>query len=458
MESDYEQLCRRYYDGSMSKEDWSDWYDERLRVVLEHVRAKSDFYRRHLDGIDVSTVSSAELAGLPFTTKADLRREMHAVLCGDVADAAIYYETTGTTGAPTPCPRGAKDIAWSNTHVEQSWRHLFGTYFGDRMPVVGLMGPSELYAFGDTFGEVTQRMGACHTKIWPESSRVGFAKALRLLKQLRVEVVVCAPTLCLTLAKAARYHGYDLASDFDVKLFLVLGEICTDEFAANVRSLWGADVLPGLYGSQEALAIATGCANNRLHLSQPNYVAEVIDPDSDVTLGREGVGELCLTMLIDGSKPLIRYRTGDLVELGGACCGCGQPGTVVRVIGRVDDRVAIGAGRYQPADIESAILSGVRGCLGYQVVIDSDERLTVRMELLPGHSGREDIVRAETIARLNARFGVDADVLVTAELDPVTNTGAFVSWKAARILDNRGDEGADVRIAREVAHRYSYTS
>jgi phenylacetate-CoA ligase len=445
---DYAELCRRYYAGEMSEVDWRNWYAERLPVVLRHVKKKSDFYRGHLADVD----DTAPLTSLPFTTKADLRREMHAVLSGDVSEAAIYYETTGTTGAPTPCPRSAKDVEWSNEHVERSWRHVFARHFGDRMPVIGLMGPTELYAFGDTFGEVAQRMGACHAKIWPESSRVGFRKALRLVKELGVEVIACAPTLCLNLAKAALHHGYDLEEDFGIKLFLVLGEICTPEFAANVKSIWGADVLPGLYGSQEALAIATGCVENRLHLSDPNYLAEVIDPD---TLEPGGdVGELCLTMLIDGIKPLIRYRTGDLVRLGGSC-GCGMPGTLVEVIGRVDDRIALGDGMFQPAEIESAILRGVERCLGYQVVIDPGDRVTVRLELLDGD---EAAVRRGIVERLGQEFGVGADIAVDAELDPITNTGAFVSWKAARIKDNRTAPDAAVDAAREAAARHTYTT
>ena len=51
-----------------------------------------------------------------------------------------------------------------------------------------------------------------------------------------------------------------------------------------------------------------------------------------------------------------------------------------------------------------------------------------------------------------------ADIVVDANLDPVTNTGAFVSWKAARILDNRAEPDQAVLAARSVAHRYAITN
>ncbi|MDA3647025.1 hypothetical protein LZ318_13815 [Saccharopolyspora indica] len=459
-ESTAQEFLRGYRDGLLSEEDFDAWYRHRLAEVLRHVTGKSDFYREHFAGVALESVTPDDLSALPFTTKEHLREAMFSVLSGTIDEAAVYYETTGTTGAATPCPRSANEIALSNLHVADSWRSVFAARFGDRMPVIALMGPSELYAFGDTFGEVAQQLGACHVKLWPESNRVGFERALRLLEQLRVEVVVCAPALCLSLAKAAQHYGYDLREDFDIELFLVLGEICTPEFSENVASLWGAPALPTLYGSQEALAIGTGCAHRRLHLSDPNYLVEILEPGTDRVLGRTGTGELCLTMLIDGIKPLIRYRTGDLVRVGDRC-DCGRAGSVVEVLGRVADGVELGGRRLQPAEIETAVLGGLRGCLGYQVVLDraadGGDEVTVRLDLLPEVSGDTGAVAAGVLARLRELADVRAEVSVQSALDPVTHTGAYVSWKAARILDNRTAPDSATLVARQVASRYAIT-
>lgn len=460
--ADYQKVLHRYHDGTLAPDELAGWHAERLTAVLRHVTARSPFYRRHLAGVDVDAVTPATLSALPFTTKADLRREMYDVLSGTPAEASIFYETTGTTGASTPCPRGVRDILTSNSAVEQAWRELFREHFGDRMPVVGLMGPSELYAFGDVFTAVTASLGACHVKIWPESPRVGFRKALRLIEELGVEVIVCAPALCLSLAKAALHYGHDLAA-LPVKMFLVLGEICTPQFRANVSSVWPhATVYPTLYGSQEALCIATGATTGRLHLSQLNYVAELVDPDTGAYLGDTGEGELVLTMLVDGIKPLIRYRTADLVRITPAEPGAPLPGPVVEVVGRVADRIQLGDAMLQPAELEAAVLDSVRGCLGYQVVIDSKadgtDEVTVRMDLLPELAGDPAAIGAAVAARLRERTGVRADIAVDSNLDPVTNTGAFVSWKAARILDNRSEPDTAALVARQVAHRYAITN
>jgi len=457
----YQEIARSWYAGTLSEAYLAAWHGERLTAVLRHVTERSPFYRRHLSGVDIAAVTPESLRELPFTTKADLRREMYDVLAGSPAEASIFYETTGTTGAATPCPRGIRDIITSNTSVIESWRRLIAHRFGDRKPVVGLMGPSELYAFGDVFGAVTAALGIAHVKIWPESPRVGFRKALRLIEELGVEVVVCAPALCLSLAKAARFHGYDI-SRLPIRLFLVLGEICTPEFRANVSSVWpDAVVYPTLYGSQEALCIATGAATGQLHLAQLNYIAEIVDPDTGAYRGSTGDGELVLTMLVDGIKPLIRYRTSDLVRITPAPPDAPLPGPTVEVIGRVADRIHIGSAELQPAELESAVLSGVHGCLGYQVIIDSpdgDDVVTVRLDLDAAPEAEHAEIRAGVTARLAELTGTGARVTVDAELDPVTTTGAFVSWKAARIVDNRVAPDSASVVAREVAHRYTVTT
>ncbi|MEU1228925.1 AMP-binding protein [Streptomyces sp. NPDC005828] len=457
----YDEVSRAFYDATLTEAGLARWRGERLTGVLRHVSERSPFYRRHLAGVDIDAVTPEDLSSLPFTTKDDLRREMYDVLSGPMSEASIYYETNGTTGAATPCPRGAKDIATSNAAVEEAWRRMFRAHFGERMPVVGLMGPSELYAFGDVFTAVAGSLGACHVKIWPESPRVGFRKALRLIEELGVEVVVCAPALCLSLAKAALHYGYDL-SRLPVKLFLVLGEICTPEFAANVSTVWPhAVVRPALYGSQEALCIATGADSGRLHLSVPNYLAEVVDPDSGAVLGDTAEGELALTMLVDGIKPLIRYRTGDLVRLTPAPPGSSLPGPVVEVVGRVADRIPLGRALLYPGELEAAVLDGVRGCLGYQVVVDrtpeGEDEITVRMDLIAG-AGDPDATATAVAERLRARTGAVVHVVVDTDLDPVTHTGSFVSWKAARVLDLRSAPDSAVEVAQQVAHRYAITT
>lgn len=450
----------RYYRGDMSDHDWMEWYNSRLRRVVQHVVDRSPFYRRHLAGVDPESVSVATLSELPFTTKNDLRREMYDVLCGDVSDAIFFYETTGTTGRATPCPRDGKEIIASNAHITESWRSIFRHHFNSALPAIGLMGPTEVHSFGDTLGDIARNVGSCNAKIWPYSPIIGFAKALELMRDLKLEVIVCTPGVCLNLAKAALHYGYDLHGDFSVKLFFLTGEMCTPALASNIDALWDVQTYNILYGSQEAFVIGTACKNRKMHLSQPNYVAELIDPDSGVSVGPAGSGELCVTTLVDGVKPLIRYRTGDLVRMKPSDCDCELKGDRLDVIGRVLDRIPVGNGRYAASELEEAVLEGVRNCLGFQIVIDRDDAcadaITVRMDLAAGSSCGESKYPAAIAQRFAERFGVAARVELVEELDPIVSTGAFVSWKAARILDHRRERDHEENVAVTLAQGRGY--
>jgi phenylacetate-CoA ligase len=136
-------------------------------------------------------------------------------------------------------------------------------------------------------------------------------------------------------------------------------------------------------------------------------------------------------------------------------------GPTVNVLGRLADRVPVGSARLHAAEIEKLVLTGVSGCLGYQVVIDTDpagrDAVTVRLDLLP-QAGDPAAVREAMAARFRERCGTGADVVVTSALDPVTTTGSFVSWKAARIQDNRLTEDRERAVAQSVAHRYAFTT
>jgi phenylacetate-CoA ligase len=450
-------LLDRYYGREMHTDDWSEWYERSLRRVVNHVQTNSSFYSEYLEGVDAESLTLAEIDKLPFTEKRHLRERLLDVLSGDIREATFFYETTGTTGAATPCPRDAKEVIASNAHVTRSWTSIFDHHFGDRRPAIGLMGPTEVHSFGDTLGDVARNVGSCNAKIWPYSPVIGFKKALQLMKDLGLEVICCTPGVCLNLAKAARFHGYDIKEDFSVKLFFLTGEMCTPALAANIDSVWGTTSYNILYGSQEAFVMATACKNRTMHLSQTNYITEVLDLDTGVSLGSTGEGELCVTTTIAGVKPLIRYRTGDVVRLEESDCDCELPGPVLEVVGRVLDRIELGEGQWLASDIEEAVLAGVTHCVGFQIVLDAvdgQDTVTVRLELLP--DADVDSLSAGIVARFWERFGVLCAVEPVNEVDQVTSTGAFVSWKAARILDLRQERGHEEQVAAAMGKRRGF--
>ncbi len=439
----YELVHNAYWTNTLTDAALSEWHQQQLRHVLDHVRRSSPFYARHLDQFDASSLTLDDLTALPFTTKDDLREAGFDILCGPLEDAIYYYETTGTTGPATPCPRDRKESHASNRQLAMAYQAVVEKHFHGEKTVVGIMGPTEVHSFGDTLGDVCTQLNLCNAKLWPHSPVIGWPKALQLLKDLRIGVLASAPGLLLAMAKEAERQGFNPRDDFNLRAFMMSGELCTPALKNNLFSLWGAEAYNSLYGSQEAMIIAACNANDQLMPHRLNYLIEVLDPVTGQSLGATGEGELCVTMLIPGSKPLVRYRTGDLVSVQSRP---GYPQSmrhVIKVVGRVKDAVQLNDRAFSAAQIEQALLEGVEQCLGYQIVLSrAKDRDTVIAKLEMSRFFEGDRARLVLLIkeRLRERLGVDATVMVVDDLAEHVNLGSWFSWKEARIVDQRNGQ------------------
>ncbi|AZD02458.1 phenylacetate--CoA ligase family protein [Pseudomonas chlororaphis] len=421
-----------YLDGRTTPQELEAKGQLRAREVLQYVQERSTFYARHLRSQLGGPSALPALDGIPFTTKEDLRAVGRSVCSLPFEQIAVYYETTGTTGAPTPCPRAAIDVDTSGAYVQKAVSDLYQSTFGTTDALTAIMGPSELYAFGDTYGEVCRNLGIPYVRLWPESPRVGLVKAAQLINDLGVRSLICSPAVALALARLYVSQGIDPRATA-VGQIMVLGELCTPQMLSNIARVWNAHCTHGLYGSQEAHAVATGCANGNLHFSETNYLAEILPVP-----GMEGdIGELCLTMLVPGAKPLIRYRTGDLARLHAAEeCGCGNRSRCLRVFGRVSDVMTLAGRQVLPALIESAVLAAAEWVSGYEVRIctASDGSDHVEVSMVAGIGERS---LAQVQEQMAGHFGTSVQLQLEQSLDPRTETGAYISWKHARIRDQR---------------------
>ncbi|WP_397451640.1 phenylacetate--CoA ligase family protein [Pseudomonas sp. NA-150] len=436
----YDDIHKAYWTNALSEEALKSWHEDRLKQVLKHVKSKSAFYGKHLKGIDVEVVTLANLSSLPFTTKDDLRVSMLDVLSGALEDSIYYYETTGTTGPATPCPRDKKESYASNKQLAMAYQAVLDKHFPDEKTVVGVMGPTEVHSFGDTLGDVCYQLGVCNAKLWPHSPVIGYPKTLQLMQNLRIGVVASAPGLLLALAKEAERLGFNPREDFHLRAFMMSGELCTPALKNNLYSLWGSEAYNSLYGSQEAMIIAATNTNDQLMPHRLNYIIEVLNPQTGESLGDSGEGELCVTMLIDGVKPLIRYRTGDLVSVQKFPGNPIATAQVMKVAGRVKDAMTLNGKALTAGHIEQALLEGVEQCLGYQIVINcvnGRDTMIAKMEMSKFYNGDRSQLTLLIRERVRERLGVEATIMIVDDLDDHVNLGSWFSWKEARIVDQR---------------------
>lgn len=435
---------RRFYSSGWSSAELLVLQLNRVASTLRYVKTNSAFYARLLRDVNLEPagpITAEQLSRLPFTTKDHLRTELFAVQSQPLDKAWVFYETTGTTGRATPCPRDERDMIVNNTALTLAYEGIFNQH-GDRH-VVAVLGPTELHSTGDTFGDVLRNLGHTVVKMWPRSPVVGIARALALLVELEVTAIVCTPGMAITLAKAARKGGLDLKSDFSLRLVMALGELVSPALLDRLGELWGVKFYNCMYASQEASIMAVCQQDKLLHTTPLNNYYEIVDPHTGVPVVAESgrvEGELVVTNLYQGAKPLVRYRTGDMVRLFEPPVP-GQLSQVMEPIGRVRDTLHLASLPVSAFDLEQTLFEQVRGAIDYRLIIDAhngEDVVTVHLEPVDVSAG-ESIDIPAIKATVRRRFGVRCEV-VLGPMEAITSTGAMVSWKAARIHDRRLSE------------------
>jgi len=185
------------------------------------------------------------------------------------------------------------------------------------------------------------------------------SQRLRFMLDNAATVVCCTPTYALHLAEVAGNEGLDLKS-CPVRSIIVAGEPGggIPETRARIEEAWGARVFDHT-GMTEIGPLAFECQENPggMHVMEPEFIIEVIDPVSDSPVRPGERGELVVTNLGRTGSPLLRYRTGDWVCIDSQPCPCGR--TQLRfaggILGRVDSMVIIRGNNVYPSALESVV-------------------------------------------------------------------------------------------------------
>ena len=395
--------------------------------------AASPFYRDKLAraGIVASDIQSrADLMRLPFTTKDDLRAAYPLNMLAVPRDEVVrIHASSGTTGKPTVTAYTAADIAlWS----ELCARILTAVGVTPGVVVHDAYGYG-LFTGGLAFHYAAERLGAL---VIP-ASNVAQPLQVRLMRDLGARVLLCTPSMAVSLAEAAHADGVDPRT-LGLTAGVFGGEPWSDALRAHIERLWGIDAYD-TYGLSEVIGpgVAHECREkDGLHLYEDHFIAEIIDPESGVVLPDGAFGELVITALTKRAQPLIRYRTGDRTALTRAPCRCGSPFARLRkVVGRSDDRFAIGARVLFPSQVEAALLSLPGVAPHYQITLATDV-LVVRFEPAPG--APSTATSSATIsATLSERLGCRCHVERVAPGSLPRSTG-----KAQRVTTSPQQQGA----------------
>ena len=389
--------------------------DERLRRLLVELRANQFYVEKfRRAGIEMGSVQSAEdLKHLPFTTKSELVAEQQAhppygrLLTYPLARYCYLHQTSGTTGQPLKCLDTRED--W------EAWMRAWGyVYRGAGVNEDDLVFCA--FSFGPYLSHWAAIDGARHIgALCLAGGGLTSEQRLRILVENGCSVLVCTPTYALHLAEVADGLGLDLRSSA-IRITIHAGEpgASVENVKRRIEQAWGATCFDHA-GATEVGAWAFDCQaqTGSIHLNELEFIFEVIDPQTGESVSEGTRGELVVTTLSRPGMPVLRYRTGDLVELTTEPCPCGRTSARIRggVLGRADDMLIVRGVNLYPSAIDN-LLRALPSIVEYEVEIRriagmDDLLLKVETPDSEPFSRIREAVLAAFRAELNIRVSVE---------------------------------------------------
>ncbi|HSO76032.1 MAG TPA: AMP-binding protein, partial [Blastocatellia bacterium] len=346
------------------------------------------------------------------TTKSELVEDQSAhppfgrFLTYPIEQYRYFHQTSGTTGRPLKCLDTAESWDW----WERCWGYVYrgaGVGAGDVVFCA--------FSFGPYLSHWAAISGAWHVgAMCISGGGMTSEQRLQTIIDNHCTVLVCTPTYALHMSEVALRLGVDLPSS-SVSRSIHAGEpgASLPNVRRAIEQAWGVTCFDHA-GATEAGAWAFDCQarTGAIHLNEAEFIFEVIDPESSEPAGEDSRGELVITNLGRAAMPVLRYRTGDVVEVTTEPCPCGRSFARIKggVLGRADDMIIVRGVNLYPSAIDNLIRS-LPHVAEYEVAIrriEGMDDLVIRCETT-NTAPAEETVR-EVIDAFRRQFSIRVTV------------------------------------------------
>lgn len=416
---------------------------EKLKEQITAAYENSPAYRESFDAAGVTPEDFKTLDDIrkfPILTKQRVReRQDLKPILGDLIvkpeeDVVFISSSSGSTGAPTASPFSKRDFE-EFIDVESRLYWQAGMRPNDRY--IHALNFSLFVGGPDVLG--AQKLGALC--IW--GGTLPAERLLFILQQYQPTVIWTTPSYAWYLGETAKQKGIDPAKDLAIKRIIVAGEPGGSINATReaIEALWDAEVYD-FYGISDIFgACAAACEkHDGLHIAEDHVYVEVLDEKTGLPVKEGERGEMVLTTLRKEIRPMIRFRTGDIVTYTNEKCECGRTLKRIKVIGRLDDMFIAGGVNVFPSDIEHVARKFDDLTGEYRVTVFEDKHITrFKVEVEKRENSTIDIeeLREKVAHAIKVQLGVKAKEVVILEEGQLPRA----THKSKRLIDLRKDGG-----------------
>lgn len=298
--------------------------EQKLQELLGYLRVNSPYYQRFFreNNIDISVLKTLEdLQQIPVTTKDDIQQYNDDFLCVPQTDIIDYVTTSGTLGDPVTFALTDKDL----DRLAYNEAISFACCGVGKEDILQLMTTMDRrFMAGLAYFLGARKLGSGIIRVGSGIPELQWDSILKF----KPTYLITVPSFLLKLIEHADQNNIDL-KNISVKAAICIGEpIREQDFSLNVLGKkitkhWDIELF-STYASTEMSTAFNECSeHNGGHHHPELIIAEILNEDNKPVSPGE-VGELTVTTLGIEAMPLLRFKTGDMVQAYTEACNCGR--------------------------------------------------------------------------------------------------------------------------------------
>lgn len=305
-------------------EEIKSFQEEKLLELLNYAAQNSPYYKRlfereHIDIKNIKTLEDLEL--LPVTSKEDLQKYNDDFLCVPVNEIIDYASTSGTLGEPITFGLTDKDL----DRLAYNEAISFDCAGIKKRDVVQMMTTIDrLFLAGLAYFLGLRKMKVGVIRVGSGIPKLQWDSILKH----KPRYLITVPSFLLKMIEYAETHNIDYNNSGIIGAVCIGESLRNQDFSMNVLSKKITDKwnikLYSTYASTEMSTAFTECEHAIGGHHHPELIIiEVLDENNKPVKNGES-GELTFTTIGVEAMPLIRFKTGDIVQLHAESCACGR--------------------------------------------------------------------------------------------------------------------------------------
>lgn len=347
--------------------------EEKLKETLRYLNENSPFYKRVFkeNNIQISEIKTLEdIQKIPVTTKDHLQKFNDDFICVPKSEIIDYVTTSGTLGDPVTFALTDADLERLAYNEAISFA-CCGVGKEDTLQLMTTM--DRRFMAGLAYFLGARKLGSGIIRVGSGIPELQWDSILKF----KPTYLITVPSFLLKLIEYAQQHEIDLQNT-GIKAAICIGEpIREQDFSLNILAKkiikdWDIELF-STYASTEMSTAFNECEkHNGGHHHPELIIAEILD-DNNLPVSEGEVGELTITTLGVQAMPLLRFKTGDMVQSYNEPCECGRKTLRLGpVVGRKKQMIKYkGTTLYPPAMYN--ILNDFSGIESYVIEIFHNE-------------------------------------------------------------------------------------